>query len=741
MLLAHAASLALVILAASGTVHAADHDPNAPRVPRVDSRPVIDGVLDDAVWAKAVVFELKYEVRPAENGPAAVRTRVLLAYDADALYVAFDAEDPDPSKIRARLRDRDRAFDDDFVGIVLDPFDDHLRAFEFFANPLGVQMDLFQDDVTGNEDDSWDAIWDSAGQINAKGYAVEMAIPMRALRFNGGGGEQLWGIDLIRIYPRDQRYSLAVRPRERGRNCYLCQNIHVRGFEGITPGRNLEIVPALVVSQSDERPAGYGTPMAQGDLDIEPSLDVRWGITPNVMLNGTLNPDFSQVEADSAQLAVNTTFALFYPEKRPFFLEGADIFKSQLNVVYTRNVAAPDYGLKVSGKSGAHAFGAFAADDQTLNLIFPASQGSNFGSFGIATQNQVARYRRDMGNGSTLGALVTHRAGDGYENLVYGVDGLWRLGEKHSANFQLLGSSTEYPTQVSIDYGQPFGAFDDQAWKAEYNYDSREYHFYALYQDIGRDFRADMGFIPQVDYRKPVVGGSRVWHLTDGFFNQVQVRADWDKTEDQAGLPLEEEVEARIFANGKQQSYLEFGLVRRIDQVFSGVHLPHEFYNFYGEFTPKAWLSAGLFVRSGGAIDYANVRPATMQLYEPWVTLRPGQHLNLNLSTSFQTLDVAGGTLFNAELVEVRATWQFSVRSYLRLITQHVDVRQDPTLYTFAVDDRDQSLNNQLLFAYKINPQTVFFLGYSDGWFAVDQDELEQQGRTLFMKMSYAWLL
>ena len=130
-----------------------------------------------------------------------------------------------------------------------------------------------------------------------------------------------------------------------------------------------------------------------------------------------------------------------------------------------------------------------------------------------------------------------------------------------------------------------------------------------------------------------------------------------------------------------------------------------------------------------------------MRLYEPWLTLRPGQHLNLNLSTSFQTLDVTGGTLFDAELVELRATWQFSTRSYLRLITQHVDVRQDPTLYTFAVDDRNQDLNNQLLFAYKINPQTVFFLGYSDGYFAVDEDDFEQQGRTLFMKMSYAWLL
>lgn len=727
-------------VACSTLARAADHDPGAPRVPLAAAPPQVDGVLDDPLWADALVLELKYEVRPAENGPAAVRTRVLLAYDADALYVAFDAEDPEPSKIRARLRDRDRAYDDDFVGVVLDPFDDHLRAFEFFANPLGVQMDLFQDDVAGSEDDSWDAIWDSAGQVNAKGYAVEMAIPMRALRFNGGGGEQLWGIDIIRIYPRDQRYQLAVRPRDRGRNCYLCQNIHVRGFEGITPGRNLEIVPALVESQVDARP-DYGQPMQTGEVELEPSIDVRWGVTPNVMLNGTINPDFSQVEADSAQLAVNTTFALFYPEKRPFFLEGADIFSSPFNIVYTRNVAEPDYGAKVSGKAGASAFGLFATDDQRLNLIFPGSQGSDFGSYEIATQNQVARYRHDMGEGSTLGGLLTHRAGDGYENLVVGADGRWRFDTANSARFQTLRSTTEYPDQVAIDNGQPLGPFTDQATYVEYDYDTRERHFYAAYYDVGRDFRADMGFIPQVDYRKPVIGGSLVWFPKDQFFNQVQVRADWDRTEDQDGQPLEEEFEAWVFANGRHQSYLELGVVRRIDQTFEGAHFPHTFYNAYGEFTPLSWLSAGMYLRTGEAIDFANARPARTLIYEPWVTFRPGQHLNLNLSTSYHTLDVAGGQLFDAELLELRATWQFDVRSYLRLISQHVDVRRDPTLYLDPVDARVRDLANQLLFAYKINPQTVFFLGYSDGYLAIDDDRWEQQGRTFFMKMSYAWLL
>jgi hypothetical protein len=729
----------LLMLWAAQPVVAADHDPAAPRIPRTATAPTIDGKLDDAAWRDALVLELSYETRPAENTPAAVRTRVLLTYDADALYIAFDAEDPDPSKIRARLRDRDRAYDDDFVGLVIDPFDDHLRAFEFFVNPLGVQMDLFMDDATGNEDDTWDAIWDSAGSIDEHGYFVEIAIPMRALRFTGGGGEQLWAFDLLRFHPRELRRRLSVHPMERGRNCYLCQSIHIRGFEGVTPGNNLEVVPSLVVTENDSRPAP-GSPMVPGQVQVEPSLDVRWGVTPNVMLNATLNPDFSQVEADSAQLDVNSQFALFYPEKRPFFLEGADIFRSQVEAVYTRNIAEPDYGVKVSGKQGAHAFGAFGADDQTLNLIFPGSQGNGFGSFALATQNEVLRYRRDMGEGSTLGGLLTHRAGDGYENLVFGTDGVWRFDKSNSMIFQLLGSQTEYPDAVATANGQPLGRFSDQAWKVEYNRDTREYSIYALYQDFGQGFRADMGFIPQVDYRKPVIGGSRNWYPTGGFFNRVTFKADWDITHDQAGQLLEREVESWLWAEGKLQSYLEAGYLTR-EQAFSAQVFPQDQYSLYGEFTPTAWLSAGAWYFWGDTIDFDNAQAATQVRFEPWFTLRPGRHLNLNFTLREQTLEVAGGRLFEAAVTELRATWQFDRRSYLRLITQGFEVDRDPTLYAFAIAARERDLANQLLFAYKVNPQTVVYVGYSDGYYAVDQDPLEQQQRTYFLKLSYAWLL
>jgi hypothetical protein len=734
-------TLALAQVLTAGLASAADHDPDAPRVPRVSTAPVIDGVLDEPLWAEALVLELKYETRPAENGPAPVKTRVHLAYDSDALYIAFDAEDPDPSQIRARLRDRDRAYDDDFVGIVIDTFDDHLRAVEFFVNPYGVQMDLFQDDSSGNEDDSWDAIWDSAGQIHAGGFRVEMAIPMRALRFPGHGGDQLWGVDLLRFYPRDNRYRLSVNKQERGRNCYLCQNMHVRGFEGITPGRNLEVVPSLIATKADARPA-YGAPFDSGKLDVEPSLNVRWGVTPNVILNAALNPDFSQVEADSAQLDVNNQFALFFAEKRPFFLEGADIFQTPVQAVYTRNIASPDYGLKLTGKAGKNAFGAFAVDDELLNLTFPGSMGSAFDSVALATEAQVLRYRRDVGEGSTVGALVTHRSGDGYDNLVYGTDARFRFKKDHSVSFQYLRSSTDYPDAVATANAQPLDQFSDDALRLQYAYATRGYDWFARWEDFGRGFRADLGYVPQVDYQRPIVGGSKSWYPADAhWINKVRLYTDWDRTSDQAGQLLEQEIEAYLSLEGGQQTFLEVAVVDRLDFMLNGVQLPNRFYGFYGESTPWAWLSLGGYLRTGDGIDFDNTRLAKETRLEPWITLRPGDKLNLNLAHYHRELEVGGGRLFSADLTELRATWQFDTRRFVRIISQYQDVQRDPARYTFVINPRDQDLANQILFAWKANPQTVFYLGYSDGHYAADADRLEQQNRTLFLKLSYAWVL
>ena len=259
----------------------------------------VDGHLDEAAWQNALVVTLDIETRPGENIPAPVQTEAWLLEDGKRLLVAFKAYDPDPTEIRAFLRDRDASFSDDFVGVVLDTFNDERRAFEFFVNPLGAQMDLIQDDVNDNEDDSWDAIWSSAGRITDFGYTVEIAIPFTQLRFSQSAELQTWGIDLLRFYPRADRHRISNNRLDRGINCYLCQLAKVQGMENAKPGRDLEIVPTFVASQAETRDDVVLDPLQRGSLETEVGVSARWGITPDVTLNVAVNPDFSQVEAMS----------------------------------------------------------------------------------------------------------------------------------------------------------------------------------------------------------------------------------------------------------------------------------------------------------------------------------------------------------------------------------------------------------------------------------------------------------
>jgi len=327
----------------------------------------LDGSLDDPGWRGTAEISLDWEWTPGDNTPPPVRSVCRITYDANNLYVGCRAFDPHPAEIRAHYFSRDdidRLVLDDHFNIVIDPFNDQRRAFQFRVSALGGQADALLSTAEGFEDWSWDAIWGSAGRIDDQGYTVEVAIPFKSLRFPRTTGVQTWGFILERSYPRSVRHRIQSAPRDRNNTCLLCKANKVTGFQGIAPGRNIEFDPAATTSRTDLRTQVPDGPLARGTVDPAVGVDFRWGISPNLTLNATGNPDFSQVEADVAQLAVNTRFALFFPEKRPFFLEGADLFNTPIQAVFTRTVADPDAGLKLSGKVGsssASAIGVFAA--------------------------------------------------------------------------------------------------------------------------------------------------------------------------------------------------------------------------------------------------------------------------------------------------------------------------------------------------------------------------------------------
>lgn len=712
-----------------------------PDLPSTSAEITIDGIMDDTAWADAIRVSIDIETRPGENTPAPVDTVAYLIEDGESLYVAFDAKDPEPHKIRAYLRDRDSAWNDDFVGIVIDTYGDERRAFEFFVNPLGVQMDLTNDDVNRNEDDSWDAIWDSAGKIGADGYIVEIQIPLSQLRFPQVDGKQTWGVDLLRFYPRDHRYRFSNNAQDRNVNCYLCQFQKLHGLEDAEPGRDLEIVPTLTALQVSTTEDAGVEPLRSGDTDTEVGLSVRWGITPDLTANLAINPDFSQVEADVAQLDVNNQFALFFPEKRPFFLEGADYFRTPVRAVFTRTVADPSVGTKLTGKRGNNTFGVFVAQDEVTNLIFPGASESDSESLLQENTAFVGRYSRSFGDASTVGALVTSRSGDDYHNTVGGFDLRWKISDQHSVQAQYLRSDTEYPLAVATDFDQPLDSFDGHAAYAGYDYDSRNWFAYLRHAERSNGFRADSGFVPRVDLSQQVVGLGRIWHGDeDNWYSRLRLSGDWDIAHDDNGRLLEKEIEAYFSISGPMQSEIEFGGLTR-DILSDDVLFEESKLSFFTQFQPRGGLLLGVWSRVGDQVDFDNTRLGDEVRIDPFVRWNIGRHLLLRYDGVFVKLDRKDGAMiFDATVHDVRLTWQFSIRSFLRLTTQLQDIERNPASYSDVVDSHSRDVGRQLLYSYKINPQTVFFLGYSDA--LIDDDNLSgltTTDRTWFMKVGYAW--
>lgn len=710
-------------------------------LPRVDHPVQIDGILDDEAWLHALQIEVNTETNPGENVQAPVRTVAYLLEDGRNLYIAFDARDPDPGKIRAYLRDRDSAYNDDFVGVVIDSYNDERRAFEFFSNPLGSQMDLTNDDVNKQEDDSWDAIWDSAGKITEHGYIVEMEIPLSQLRFERVDGKQTWGIDVLRMYPRDSRTRIGSNALDREIDCYLCQFAKIQGLENVDPDRDLEIVPTLTASRNDRRDEPTD-PLQNGDLESEAGISVRWGITPDLTANLAINPDFSQVEADVAQLDVNNQFALFFPEKRPFFLEGSDYFRTPIQAVFTRTVADPSVGVKMTGKRGDNTYGVYATEDDITNLIFPGATGSDGESLSSSNTGFVGRYARSFGNTTSIGAILTTRNGAGYHNHVGGLDARWRISEQHRVAAQLLRSDTEYPTDTAIEFEQPTDAFGGTGAQFEYDYSSRDWFGYARYELRGAGFRADSGFVTRVDYDQKTIGMGRRWHGDESsWWTRLRLNGDFDISYDSNGQLLEREIEAYFAINGPKQWFAEFGGLTR-DVFFDGVMFKENKISLYTEIKPRGGLFLGVWARAGDQVDFANTRLGDQVRIEPRVEWNVNQHLLARLRSSLVRLDSKQGpNIFDAQVHDFRLTWQFSNRSFVRLTMQTQDVERNQALYLDEVDARTRDVGRQLLYSYKLNPQTVFFLGYSDQHIDDDDlDDLTTTDRTFFLKIGYAWM-
>jgi hypothetical protein len=712
-------------------------------VTRASAAIKIDGVLDDEAWKTATVVPLPYEWAPGDNVPPPVETECLVTYDARNLYVAFRARDPKPAEIRAHLMDRDDTdtlIQDDHVGVMIDTFNDERRAFQFRVNPLGVQADAIFSEQDGVEDFSWDMIWNAVSRITADGYIVEAAFPLKQLRFQAGAGPQTWGFEAFRSWPRNVRHRISSQARDRSKGCILCQENKISGLEGLSQGRNVELDPTATFSRTDERATPDAGALTSGDPSAEFGLTGRWSFTSGMTFNGTVNPDFSQVEADVAQLDVNQRFALYYPEKRPFFLEGVDYFVTPIQAVFTRTVADPYYGVKVTGKQGGNAVGVFVTRDSINNLVFPANQGSSEASLDDDVSTVVGRYRRDIGSSSTFGALYAGREGAGYHNRQIGADLFWRPTQSDAFRVQYIRTDTRYPEAVAADYGQPKEAFAGNGTWIDYEHVTEKWMAFGSYEAYDSGFRADSGFVPRVDVRTLAGQAQRRWYADAGsWFNTIDVGAVALHTTDDDWTMTDQSIGVLVAYTGPYQTQFQVSVPRNVT-VYEGVRYEYFRQNVFFGIKPSGRSALSVRGRFGDGVDYANNRQAHGAIQvSPAIEYRPAARVSLQLNYTLDQLSVDGGRLYRANLAQLKAVYHLNVRTFVRAILQYTDISRDADLYVFPVASRTRRFFSQYLFSFKLNPQTVVFAGYSDNSAAVTGNDLQQQNRTFFVKLGYAW--
>ena len=710
---------------------------------RIDSNITIDGVMDEAHWQNATRIPLLYQDEPNEKGTPPVKTDAFIYEDGTNLYVAFIAEDPNPEQIRASLRDRDTLWEDDVVILVIDTFNDERSGYEFHVNPLGAQGDIRMTDTDGwSSDTSWNAIWDSAGQINEKGYVVEMRIPFKALRFPENKKELTWGFSVMRNYQRDVLYQLSNMGFDRNIKCSLCQFDKLVGFSDIESSKNIQLTPTLTALRNDNKSELPGN-WDNGDIDTEVGLDLRWGLTKDAVLNATINPDFSQVETDSLELDVNTTFSIYYAEKRPFFLDGASYFKSSLfELLYTRTIAEPTLGAKLTGKTGDHSYALMLADDDNSNILLPTNQGSGFASLNKKTNAAAGRYQYDLGQQGTIGISSTHRESDDYHNTVLSVDGSYWFNQSDTLLYQVSSADTRNSEFLIQNYNLS-ETQSDEAYALELTRDKRDYKLFASYENIGQDYRTDLGYQAKVDYEKVGFGGGQTWYREESdLLTSWSYEADWDKTWAQNGDLLEEEYEGFLSFKGQKQSIFEIGLVHRYENYNDN------FYNqnigfIYTGFKPTKDLKLSLYIEYASRIDYANEQLGDAFDTQIQVVWDINDHWQLDVKHNYSQLDnPQGKRVFTANLVDFRLHYKFSMRSILKLILQFEDIDRDENAYFYQVSQINKDYGSQLVYSYKINAQTLFYLGYSDRGYQDDSlKNIERDQRTFFTKVSYAWQL
>jgi hypothetical protein len=755
-------------------------------ITRFDKPPIIDGKLDDEVWKHAVVLKDFYQTSPGDNIAPSKPTEAMIGYDARTLYLAFHCYD-EPDKIRATVAKRDDIFNEDNVRVYLDTFNDQRRAYILGWNPLGIQADAIMNEGQG-QDYSFDIVMESKGLIGSDGWTLEVAIPFKSIRYEAGKGK-LWGLHVWRNIDRFNDEIDSWMPNSRDISSLLIQEGHITGLENISTARNLDIIPSVTVSETGRRVnaltvadlAADPTRLDPGRLLNQPlkfelGVTAKYSITPTVTLDLAVNPDFAQVEADETVVTANQRFPIFFEEKRSFFLEGIEIFRTPIQAVHTRAIVDPDVAVKLSGKRGRNTFGILLASDNAPGN-FSEEERLDLNNLPLierfVDKNAyvgILRLKRDIGKQSYLGLLFTSYNFIEKHNQLGGVDGYFQLSPQKGFNFQVLASTARrcFP-EPALDAHRPgpsdgcFAGYTSPggntprdtnnyyrtgnglAYRLSYNRNGR--HFYYGFNGNGQtqDYRADVGFTRRLNtnfegaylgYNSEPKPKAKLinWSFSDNFgtnFNWQGLSQNFYH-ESSGNLSFYHNTYIGFgFAQGFERLFEEeFGLKRTLthDGAFFGAPERSTFqYNtyIYGGTKPSQKYSFNFFFNhAGNSYDFdfgalpKFVRVSPVGIVNPDAALDPGpgRSLDWNFNFGYQPTKPLNMS-FSMAQSKLRRNDTGLLAFQDNIYSFRATYQFTRFIFTRARIDYDTlsaHARGQFLFGYAPNPGTAFYVGYND---------------------------
>jgi hypothetical protein len=713
-----------LFLFGTSTVHAQDRPEF--RVQRAAVPPKIDGDLSDEVWKNDPLDIGEWiSYNPLRGERSQQRTEVRIAYDDRNIYFAFHCFDDEPQKIRTTISRRDSVFSDDWIALSLDSTGTGQTAYHLFVNPSGIQMDALNTSSSGERFEA-DLVWDSAGQVTEDGYVVEIKLPLQTIRFSGGDEVRMGILFFRRISRSGVSYSWPDMPPGQwvfNRPGHLL-------FNNLTQRQLIEVLPSITygISQTRAPSNQWNDAVKKGDV----GLSGKFGITSNITLDGTINPDFSQVESDAFQVEINQRFPIFYSEKRPFFMEGMGLFNiagtggdgNMRTAVHTRRIINPSWGSKVTGTAGKLTFGLLNASDES-----PQDVGDRGDA--IAGRNKlftIGRATYSLGQSNYLGAIAVDTEHAGRHNRVVGSDLSVKFSPEQDFSATFMASQTG---TTSTTNSRATGS------QITYSYNTRRYTWINQVEHYGKDFQMDTAFYNRTGFTSGWSFGEVNFYPKEGsWLKRVHPFFFTKQGRDQVQDGNEGFLNTGIRFNFTRQGFFNIAHNRGHEPWLGRRFKTGGGINMFGDVQILRWLSINGNFNKGREIYYDRVNPFQGKSRSTGfsITLQPNQHINQTIDYNTVRFNRAstGERVYSVDIVNLKTTYQFNKHFLVRLLEQY--------------DSSRHRLLTDLLASYEFVPGTVFHAGYGSlyekrdfqtGRLLPNGGDYMTVSRGLFFKASY----